>query len=420
MSGNGSSRDSGLELLRIVCMVLIVAYHMVGGTQDWIEYPDRWAWNLVSYHAMGLWGQAAVLCFVMITGYFMVLKRVRASKIIRLAAEVWFYSVAISAVMVWAGIAEWDWSTCLVTALPILSREYWFVTDYIILLLLSPVLNRMLTALSRRQFGYGLAIMLAVAYVCSGLMRFEFLGSIPFMVLFYSLAAYIRLHPAPVMGNRILWPVLLVLCMAYGFLLMLVMNGIYQGTGEPLLVQSEDPAIAWYVVGSLAILAAIAISPVPRKSAVLAVAAAIVLLLSYWVVMPYRGLGTRGLIEERWSILMGLAAVSMFLTFRNMHMPTIRAVNWMAGGVLGVYLVHEHWAVKDWVWSRLFEPDMLMQSDFVIAAPTAIVLLVLVCILIDRARDLILFRQVAKLGPVSRVSARADAAFDRILSDEDG
>lgn len=48
-------RNSNLEILRIICMILIVLYHFVGCT-EYIEFPQYSTFNLVSYHTMGLWG----------------------------------------------------------------------------------------------------------------------------------------------------------------------------------------------------------------------------------------------------------------------------------------------------------------------------------------------------------------------------
>ncbi len=414
MTDCNKARDSGLELLRMICMLLIVAYHMVGATEGWIEYPHFWTWNLVGYHVIGLWGQTAVLAFVMITGYFMISARTKPSKIIRLALEVWFYSIVIAALLVWSGKAEWDWSDVGLTLFPLLYREYWFVTDYIILLLLIPLLNKLLRSLSGKETVYALGVMVAVAYGCSALMEFEYFGSILFLILFYSLAAAIRLHPIPAFSRKGIWPVLLMLCIIYSVLLMRLMNGIYQGTAKPLLDFDEDPRILWYIGFSVATMAVISVLPIRRKIIVLAVVGTILLMLSFLAYMPYLGLGTRGPVENRWSPIIGLSAVSLFMTFKNAGLPYSRIVNWLAGGVLGVYLIHEHWAVKQVMWESIFPVDMLMDQWFLPKAVFVLVVLLLGMMLIDKVREA-LFSLIARARFVRNVADHLNSRFYSIF-----
>ena len=380
------ARDSNLELLRILCMALIVGYHFVGGTESWIIYPQFSTFNLVAYHSVGLWGQTAVLCFVLITGYFMIDGRVKASKIIRLAAETWFYSVAITAIMVWAGLAEMNPDITLRTFFPLMFRSYWFISDYILLLLIAPILNKLIHTLSKRELGYSIAVMLFVIYVWGGMTEFGVAQTIPFFVVFYMLAGYIRLYPNSITESKKVAPVVLLSCIVFGILLMAVMNGIYQGTAKPLKLFIEDPALLWFIIGSTLVVAGIAASGIRHKKEVLLAALIVILFVSMFVYLPYRGLGIRGFLEDRYSVMIGLAAVALFLTFKNLDIGSSRVINWLAGGSLGVYLIHNQFLFCTYYWKKLFPEDMLMDPMFLPKLLLAILLIVLACILVDKLR----------------------------------
>ncbi len=408
------ARDSNLELLRILCMALIVGYHFVGGTESWITYPQFSTFNLVAYHSVGLWGQTAVLCFVLITGYFMVDGRVKASKIIRLAAETWFYSVAITAIMVWAGLAELNPDITLRTFFPLMFRSYWFITDYILLLLIAPILNKLIHTLSKRELGYSIGVMLFVIYVWGGMTEFGVAQTIPFFVVFYMLAGYIRLYPNSITESKKVSSAVLLSCIVFGILLMATMNGIYQGTAKPLKLFIEDPALLWFIIGSTLVVAGIAASGIRRKKEVLLAALVVILFVSMFVYLPYRGLGIRGFLEDRYSVMIGLSAVALFLTFKNLDLGSNRVINWLAGGSLGVYLIHNQFLFCTYYWKKLFPEDMLMDPMFLPKVLLAILLIVLACILVDKLRGW-LAGPIVRSGPICSILKRADDAFSRFM-----
>ena len=413
--GTAKVRNSNLEILRILCMVFIVAYHAVGSTQGYLQYPQLSTGNLVMFHWIGLWGQAAVICFVMITGYFMIEGKVKLSKILRLVAEVWFYSIIITALMVYFGVLEFDYEVALRTFFPIITREYWFVTDYIVLLLLVPVINKVLRTISKRELEYVLAVLLMAAFFFSGLYEYEFITTIPMFVMFYSLAAYIRMYPNRVTENRNLSIVVLFLCMAFGLMLVYAMNDIYQGTAEPLWLFAERPELL--VFFALSVLSAVLVPLlIPRwKTEALVVTVVVLMFAVLLVYMPYRGLGIRGFSEERYSMMTGLFAVSLFLVFKNMKPRHSKAVNWLAGGTLSVYLIHNQWYFSKYYWEKLVEPDILFHDHMVMEILALVLAIVLACLLVDKVRAFF-FGIVSRFGPVRKVAGIIDDWYSRIIT----
>lgn len=86
-------RESNIELLRIVSMVLIIMHHFsVHGT---FPFTPELTFNKVFLQVFGLGGKAGVVAFVMITGYFMVSSSFKLHKFGKLVGQIWFYSLAM-------------------------------------------------------------------------------------------------------------------------------------------------------------------------------------------------------------------------------------------------------------------------------------------------------------------------------------
>ena len=89
-----SRRNSSLELLRILCILLILANHysVLGGipARGWRELT----WGYFFVQSIGMFGRTACSVFVLISGYYLStgVKPGHWKKVIPLAAEAVFYS----------------------------------------------------------------------------------------------------------------------------------------------------------------------------------------------------------------------------------------------------------------------------------------------------------------------------------------
>lgn len=146
-----SVRQSNFEMLRIVSILLIVLMHAWG-----YAFRTGQPLNQQLLLAVNAVGNTGVSLFVLISGWFGV--RFGWGKLLRLLLVVWTYSVVSYAVEL--AFLGHTLTTAEVRAaiFPILSRKYWFMTCYVVLLCFSPWLNRMAETLSQRSFGQLLAL----------------------------------------------------------------------------------------------------------------------------------------------------------------------------------------------------------------------------------------------------------------------
>ena len=142
-------RDNGLDFLRIICMLLVTFSHVFthGGLINDRLLPGMANWflgNLLYPFTL-----VAVNCFVLLSGYFQCTSRFKLKRVVSTWVQVVVYSVGmyIAAKLLFGGFSV---STLLKSALPVVTDQYWFITAYLLMYMVSPFLNCMIRAMGKR------------------------------------------------------------------------------------------------------------------------------------------------------------------------------------------------------------------------------------------------------------------------------
>lgn len=98
----------------------------------------------------------AVIVFVLITGYFGI--HFRIHKVFALEAELIYYSVIASSIAFFC-LQTVHIKDLILSFFPVTRHVYWFMSAYMELYLVSPLVNKLLERLSKRQFIYLLAVL---------------------------------------------------------------------------------------------------------------------------------------------------------------------------------------------------------------------------------------------------------------------
>lgn len=207
---SGKTRDSNLEIYRIIVMLLIVAHHYVvnsgltsaGGP----VYADPLSWRSLFLLLFGAWGKIGINCFVLITGYFMCKSKITAKKFVKLLLVVMFYRVVIGGAFWITGYAPFTLKTFVIQMLPIISVGTGFTGAFLLFFLCIPFLNILIHNMSRRQH----LLLLTLCFVI-----YIFFGTVPYFsvtmnyvswfIVLYFIASYIRLYPCELFENIKLW-----------------------------------------------------------------------------------------------------------------------------------------------------------------------------------------------------------------------
>lgn len=322
-------RYSNIEFLRILSMFLIVVHHFAFHGFDKAAVATSEAGWQVNSLLFG--GGVGVAVFVLISGYFMVCSKITGKKLLRLWVEIFTISMSLYLLFRFVpqeGIRPHE-GFCALFAhfFPLLTNEYWFMSVFVLLMLLSPFLNRILHHMTKMEMRWLILVQVAFCSACSA---FPYgtaaIGDIGFFVMLYTIAAYIRLHAKTPAGRSGIWLFIALFTLAAVELVVFYIN-------EPASVVA-----AWI-----------------RKA-----------------VMAKYGLPNL------------LMAVALFMAALSWRMKSRKWLNSMASCTLGVYLIHDNTFVRPFLWKNIFHnQDMLVQgSGFWLHFITTVLTVYLGCTLV--------------------------------------
>jgi Uncharacterized protein conserved in bacteria len=220
-------RNSNIELLRIIAMVLIVMHHysVHGFSNITVIAADK---LVVDWFATG--GKIGVDVFVLISGYYMVNSTFNLKKLLKIWGQVWFYAVGIFFLLRYVLAPQFMLSkisaqSVLYAFFPVTYNEYWFASVYIWLMLLTPVLNMLIHQLKKEQLFRLILVGLLLASVLPSIAAgVGWLNEFGVFVLLYIIAGYIRLYAGTdIPASKHLW---------IAFVLYVLLQVLYIGTGS--------------------------------------------------------------------------------------------------------------------------------------------------------------------------------------------
>lgn len=336
MSNNAYNltRNSSLELFRILLMLMIIAHHYVvnsGLTEVWSTNDETG--NSLFLALFGWGGKTGINCFILITGYFMCQKSFSWQKLLKLLFEVQFYATTIYLIFLISGRPfSWGELKDMILYIP-LGIGHGFVGSFIVLYLLIPFINRLLYAMSKREFQYLLALLIGVFSIVGTFIPFGFYEYIGWYVTIYFVGAYIRLHGLPMMQSR-----------------------------------HRETVFLW--------------------TSLLAVNLSVVAIF-YLTKMKGSKLEI-GTLYYFFSDSNKLTSVALFLFFKDMKLPQISWVNKIATATFGVLLIHGNSnTMREWLWGDVLKNvSYIIQPlpHMVLHAIASVVAVYVVCVIIDLLR----------------------------------
>ncbi len=311
-------RNYGIDFLRILSMFMAVVLHVLGqggildaavpgSTNYWVA----WFLEVAMYSAAD--------CFALISGYVLSVKNTRVSSIMSLWFQTLFYSVGITVLFFFfcpeASISKTD---ILISAFPLITKRYWYISSYFGMYILIPVLNVALLNVKRQTM------------------------EIVFMGMVFAFGGFsLKFDPFNIGGGcSVMW-----LCLLY------LLGGYFRKYD---VVSKIRGAKAWLLYGSMTV----------------------VTFLSKFVIEAFTNLTARS--EDYATLLVSfvsptvlLAGVGLFFGIVRLKFPkpVKKVISVLSPATLGVYLIH----VCGPVWNNVFKG---FSADFVNYGPVKMVLLV--------------------------------------------
>jgi surface polysaccharide O-acyltransferase-like enzyme len=146
-------RNYGLDLLRIISMLMVVVLHIISHGSI-LEKA-----NILTLTGASVWFLrslcfCAVNCYALISGYVGIKSRHKYTNIISLWLQVLFYSVIIAvadAVYVFATSGAVNIKSLIKGCFPFLFGQYWYFTAYVCLFFFIPILNHIINTVPRQN-----------------------------------------------------------------------------------------------------------------------------------------------------------------------------------------------------------------------------------------------------------------------------
>lgn len=290
-------RNSNIELLRIISMIVIIAHHF----ELYTEYRTTSNINLIIYSL----GNLGVNIFVIISGYFLITSKFSIKKLLKLWLQIIFYSIGIMLILNVLHITNTTPKQFIKSFLPVTYGNYWFASTYVILYLIYPYLNKLVNNISKITYrnllvilAFIFSILYSIMYKSSNLIS-GVGGELVWFVFLYLLAGYIRLYGIKFLENKKRNIILTIVFTLLYFTLLCVSQYIYSKFGR---------------LGHIA---------------------------TYYMKMN--------------SIFLLAIGIGTFYIFKNMNPRQSKIVNSIAGVTFAVYLIHEHELFRMPIWNFVKE-----------------------------------------------------------------
>lgn len=325
-------RKSSYELLRIISMFLIIAWHYA--TTFSMKEGGVLATGLTGYHVfaliIGSWGQLGVDLFVILGIFFMSKgNRFKSKKMICIILETSFYALLWFVISTYCFNISVSLGELIRQILGAFTGTHWFITAYLLLYLFHPVLNTIIEKLDNKQL-----IQITVLLTLCGSIYKTIYTKAPVCDFLFFVNIY--------------------------FLINCIERTNIKGT----LVKSKK----------LAFISLLSLTGINLLILVMGEVTKSDLIKEHSIYLNHRG-----------SVLVLIVAVLIFYAIKESDSFQSNIVNIIASTSLGVYLSHQ--GISQDVWKHLFIDDSLIGMEACLHMLYSIFIIFICCIIIDLIRQ---------------------------------
>lgn len=320
-----NARNSNIELLRIVSMIFIMLYH-IAIYSNMID-DNRFLYNI--FLPLGPLGNDI---FVLISGYYLINKKITLKKILKLWFEVFFYSVSCVCVL---KIFIPKIEISIGDFLPIIFAGYAFISNYFIMYLLSPFMNKAIKSLGKKNSGNLFKVIILLSFLCSFTKINLLISGVIKFIIFYFIGAYIQLY------------------------------------GIKFLENAKNTKIFMYMIASA--------------------------LIFYGLYICYAtNIFPKAIYfdTKEMQIMTLVFSILIFYLFKNIKLNNNYILNWIAKCSLAVFLIHDNYRVRDFLWKILyFDIGKVQNMKYIILVVLSIWIIACLCEIFRKSIEKIIFNK---------------------------
>ena len=340
---NRKNRQSNIELLRIIAMILIVAHHIsVHGLFDF--QTSEITINSLWIQFLSIGGKIGVNIFVLISGYFLIKeKSTKIGKILKLWMQIFLYSVIIYIVFVITGEKQFGIKEAIKSFLPITFSQWWFAAAYFVLYLISPYVNKLLNCLDKKEYQKMLVLMAICWCIIPTFFTKGFQSNnLIWFIYVYSVGGYIRKYDI----NNIFINVKCITISIIIAILTFISVIVFDFIGIRIPTAGEH---ATYLFG---------LQKIPTM----------------------------------------IISILIFVGFINLKIKNNKFINIIASTTFGIYLIHDNRNLRNYLWDTVF--NFTDFSNSIVLIPYSILVLIIIfvtCCIIELFRIYMVEKHYIKL-----------------------
>ncbi len=335
---NIKKRNSSIELLRIISMIMIIVSHCsVHGLK---ELNSTIFINNIIRDIFTL-GNLGVTIFVIITGYVSYGKNIKISKIIKLEFQVIFYSLIlyiISSIIMHTNILSID---LVKSIFPIIFKKYWFISAYIILYLFVPYINMIIDKFDNDILKKLIITNIVLVFIIPTITTSDlFFNELFQFISFYLVGAYIKKYNINVINKKKQINILMI-------------------------------CICIFLISSTIIIEFIS--------------------FKFQFLKPYSTY-----FFNRNSIFILMLAICIFLEFISIEEYNCNIINNISSTTLGIYLIHDNPNFRSILWNNINLEKYFNKTYFILIILLTVIIIFIVCFVIEFIRKNIIEKLIDK------------------------
>lgn len=182
-------RESNLELLRIISMLLIVTHHLAVHTP--FIFENIHIKYIVYFLSLG--GKIGVTLFVLLTGYLQANKPLKIKNLFKIWIDVFFYSMAI--LIFFCFYDRGYLSDIKFYIFPVTYSLYWFITSYFVMYIIMYFFNFQVQSIERKKYLKIIIILIIFWSIVPSFFKINTgYSSVLWFILLYLIGGYIKLY----------------------------------------------------------------------------------------------------------------------------------------------------------------------------------------------------------------------------------
>jgi len=306
-------------------MLLIIAHHFSVHGNFKFENNDL-SLNRLWTQFIAIGGKVGVDIYILITGYFLInSKKIKIEKLIKLILHIFTYSILTYGIGYYFKIKEFSLDTLVMHIFPISFDLWGFASNYVILYILFPTINRFINSLERENYRNFLVLTTFIWCILPTMTsRFYCINDLIWFIYLYCLSGYFRKYS---IGRN---------------LKCLTCIGI---------------SIASYIILFLII-----------------------------VIFDIIGIEIVFFLFRMNIIPILLSALFLFIGFTKINISS-HIINFISATTFGVYLIHDSPVISIALWEKIFKNNTYQESNILIPYSIGVVLVVFIaCSIVEIIR----------------------------------